>query len=168
MPITSCFSYSDLAKLDPNVATVTKYVRTEQPKLTAASQVGLISGANAWDQLHNPNSGTVPWSYRDHATYCAVILGSAVPALMMDLALTGLHFTSTNRNLTTVMDGSNNVTTLIGNCTGVHELAFSRLLRHHRPGKRKQDLHHLQCRRQHGQLLPQGKEGIQGNHIQTS
>lgn len=129
-PISSCFSFADLVALDPNTQRATKYAKTGAPQVTVASNFGGLGHSNPWDQPHQAGaSGTKPWDYRDLSTHAAVVLGNAVPALLMELALTGIHFKSTNRNLGTALEQGNKMTTTVGNWESFSDFDMTNHLR---------------------------------------
>ncbi len=116
VPISNSFTFKDLFSLDPNIQHHTKYARTVAPQITVQSNFVGLSQANPWDMPHQAgNSGVQSWEASDGATHAAVILGNSVPGLLMDLALTGIHFTSTNRNLGDMSIPSGGMNTKVGN-----------------------------------------------------
>lgn len=84
VPATSHFTMRDLMNLDPNVVSMTSVVKAGPLQ---------VSG------MHNAGS-TATWDGSDIVTQTASILSNSVSALLMELGLTGIHFRSTNRNLT--------------------------------------------------------------------
>lgn len=114
VPVTSSFTFADLASLDPNVTNCTKYIKVGVPTITVASNFGGLSNAQPWDQMHQAGTSQT-WENPDSATHMAVVLANSVPALLMELALTGIHFQSTNRNLGSVLQQGGQMLTTVGN-----------------------------------------------------
>lgn len=79
----STFTMRELMRLDPDVVKVVCVVRP-----------GIMEKRKTHEQ-----GSTSHWNAADGTTHAAVILGNSVPALMMELALTGIHFRATNREI---------------------------------------------------------------------
>lgn len=76
------FSFDHLRGLDPNIEKVTNYItlgRTEVQQLHQAGQ-------------------TSYWNGSDRETVMSTVLSNAIPAIMMDLMFSKLHFRSTNHS----------------------------------------------------------------------
>lgn len=82
-PASNMFTMNELRQLDPNI--------------DAVAVIG-FSGPTQQAQQHHAGQ-TQHWAGTDRETLVATILSQAVPALMMDLALTVLVFKSTNNTI---------------------------------------------------------------------
>lgn len=76
------FTFNELTMIDPNVKHVTNYITL---------------GATQVAQLHTQGQ-TEYWSGADPVTMAAVTLSNTVPAIMMELMISKLHFRSTNHD----------------------------------------------------------------------
>jgi hypothetical protein len=83
MGIQNMFRWNDVTTLDPHVASVTKVTLMGDTQLARAHQAGM----------------TADWVASDRVTTVATILSQSVPSLLMDLALLGVNFASTNRDI---------------------------------------------------------------------
>jgi hypothetical protein len=116
VPISSSFTFSDLVKLDPNVPNTTKYAVKTAPRVTVQSNFGGLSNTELWNAGTHETGMSASWENGDLGTHFASVLANAVPALMMELALTGMHFSSTNRVQNGFIGmGGSGVTTVIAN-----------------------------------------------------
>lgn len=91
---STTFNYSNLMAIDPNVDNVTHYIT-----------LGVTQSA----QLHQIGQ-TSYWNGTDAETLSATILSNAIPAVMMDLMLSKVHFMCTNHDMagqvtTTIING---------------------------------------------------------------
>ncbi len=84
-PSTNMFTFRDLVTIDSGVPSVTAVNRRGETTRTSFSnhQVG----------------STAYWNTADNTTVAATALSNALPALMMELGLTGIVFKSTNRTI---------------------------------------------------------------------
>lgn len=130
MPAASSFTFKNLFDLDPNIQHVTKYTKTVAPSITVQSNFGGLNQAKPWDMLHDASLGmTQSWENPDGATHAAVILGNSVPGLLMDLGLTGIYFTSTNRDLGDMTVPAGMMNTKIGNWESFSDFDMTNHLR---------------------------------------
>lgn len=88
------FNFGDLEKVDPNINAVTNYITLGQVQI---------------NQLHTAGQ-TAYWNASDRETLVATILSNSVPAIMMDLMISKLHFRTTNDSIggvvnTIIIDG---------------------------------------------------------------
>lgn len=127
VPAASVFSFADLVKLDPNTQRNTKYAKAGTPTINVQSNISMGT-AQPWDVPHQAGM-TETWENPNQATHAAVVLSNSVPALLMELALTGIHFQSTNRNLGTVMMQGGQITTTVGNWESFSDFDMTNHLR---------------------------------------
>lgn len=80
IPNSVTFNFNDLSQIDPNTPNVTKFVSLGNTKVAALHSAGQTA---YWDSISND-------------TTIATILSNAVPAVMMELFITKIHFRSTN------------------------------------------------------------------------
>jgi hypothetical protein len=96
---TTSFSMGDLIQMDPNVQRVTNYLA--------------LGPARA--QTHSAGQ-TAYWNGSDRDTLVATILLNAIPAVMMDLMISKIAFTSTNHDysgrMNTVISGAQSLTNI--------------------------------------------------------
>jgi hypothetical protein len=78
--VTNRFRFGTLEQIDPNINNVLKLTVINHQALTPLHQIGQ----------------TAYWEGTDRVTQAATILTQAVPAMMMELMISKLHFTSTN------------------------------------------------------------------------
>lgn len=88
-PVSNFFTINELTRLDPNVNNVMTY--------TLVGQAKMIGGNNGMPEFHTAGD-TSDWHGSDRHTQVSAILSQAIPAMMMDQALTRLAFTATNMN----------------------------------------------------------------------
>lgn len=77
------FKFKDLVTIDPNVPSVVTFI---------------VNGHTQLSQLHNTGQ-TATWNGSDRYTLAATVLSQAVPAIMMDLMISNITFTSTNYDI---------------------------------------------------------------------
>ncbi|WP_144106646.1 hypothetical protein [Paraburkholderia sp. BCC1886] len=114
--MSNFFVFQDLLRLDPNV----------EQRTTVATQGNTSAAGPGNGSMHFANAGlSQDWGGSDRLTQVATILSQSVPALMMDLTLTQLVFTTTNRRVLTgamtgnnPLDPSSRVSTMIANAEG--------------------------------------------------
>lgn len=87
VPTTSHFKFGDLVRLDPDTQRNTKVI----------VQANITRMHSVVDNMHVAGM-TSDWGKADNETLCANILANAVPALMMELGITGIYFKSSNRD----------------------------------------------------------------------
>lgn len=76
------FTFPELLSIDPGAAANTHYVTL---------------GATQSVQLHQAGQ-TAYWNGSDRETLAATVLSNSIPAIMMDLMFSGIHFRSTNHD----------------------------------------------------------------------
>lgn len=80
---STSFRFSDLERLDPNTRNVTNYLS--------------LGSTQVAQQLHSVGQ-TEYWNGSNRETLAATMLSNAVPAIMMELMLSKIHFRSTNHD----------------------------------------------------------------------
>jgi hypothetical protein len=127
--VSNFFTWTDLQRLDPNVDNVTVVAALGQTNHAAP-----VTG-----EVHNAGSGmSQDWGGSDRLTQVATILSQSVPALMMELTLTQLAFTTTNRRvlsnampMSMSLDGATSpVSTAIANAEGFSSNDLGPYLQH--------------------------------------
>jgi hypothetical protein len=126
--VSNFFTWQDLQRFDPNVDNVTVVAATGQTN----------HAAPALGEVHVAGSGmSQDWGGSDRLTQVATILSQAVPALMMELTLTQIAFTATNRRVLAgamhtglSLDSSSPVNTVIGNAEGFSSNDLGPYLQH--------------------------------------
>lgn len=97
--ITNQFTFGDLEQIDSNVRRVSNYVAPT---------------GNTISKLHRAGQ-TEYWGGSNRETLAATILANTVPAIMMELLLSGVSFRSTNNDIggqmTTILAGGQSLTT---------------------------------------------------------
>ena len=88
------FKFKDLITIDPNVSSVVTFI---------------VNGQTQLSQLHSAGQ-TSSWRGSDRYTLAATILSQSVPAIMMDLMISNIVFSSTNHDIvrqtnTTIIGG---------------------------------------------------------------
>ena len=130
VPVTSSFTFKNMFDLDPNIQHVTKYTKTVAPTITTQSNFVGLGNIKPWEMQHDATMGmSQSWENPDGATHSAVILGNSVPGLLMDLGLTGIYFTSTNRDLGDFSVPAGMMNTKIGNWESFSEFDMSNNLK---------------------------------------
>lgn len=92
MGVKNVFTFGDFERLDPNVSNVTDFIT-----LGSMIQVGQPTG------LHQAGQ-TEYWTGSDLITQQATIISHSIPALMMEMLISKIHFVSTNHTLNCAMD----------------------------------------------------------------
>lgn len=77
------FKFKDLIGIDPNVSSVVTFI---------------VNGHTQLSQLHSAGQ-TAMWNGSDRYTLVATILSQSVPAIMMDLMISNIVFSSTNHDV---------------------------------------------------------------------
>ena len=85
---STTFHYEDLRRIDPNIDNVTNYITL---------------GSTSAVQLHQAGQ-TAYWNGADNETLAATVLSNAIPAVMMELMISKIHFRSTNHDQTGTMN----------------------------------------------------------------
>jgi hypothetical protein len=126
--VSNFFTWKDLQNFDPNVDAVTVVSVLGQTNHAAPTLGG----------VHTANAGiSQDWGGSDRLTQVATILSQSVPALMMDLTLTQIAFTTTNRRILAgampmnlPLDTVSPVSTVIANAEGFSSVDLKPYLQH--------------------------------------